>query len=80
MQTTTTVRLEQSVINELDSLATKLDRPRSWVIKEAINQFIADDVAFRRAVQEGIDDVQAGRTVPHEKVVSRIRKMGIDVD
>ncbi len=76
----TTVRFPQDTLAQLDELAKGLGRPRSWVIKEAVDKYLEYEVWFRQEVRKGLDDIKAGRVVSHGEVVASIRKLGIDLD
>ena len=61
----------------LDELATAQDRPRSYLINEAITNYIELHAYQDELVRKGLEDVRAGRVVSHEDVVKRLkRKMG----
>jgi predicted transcriptional regulator len=77
---TTTVRLPEETLAQLDELAKGLGRPRSWVIKEAVNRYLEYEVWFRQEVQKGLDAIEAGNVVSHEEAKERIRRLGIHVD
>ena len=38
--TTTTIRLDPEIRVQLDTMAEQMDRPRAWIIKEAIAQYL----------------------------------------
>ena len=38
MQPVTTVRFDPEVRDRLDKMAEQMDRPRAWIIKEAVAQ------------------------------------------
>ncbi len=64
------VRLEQETSDRLGSVAASLDRPRSWVIEQAVKEFIDLQVWQLKAVDEGLRDADAGRLVAHEDVAA----------
>lgn len=78
--TNTTIRLDPEVIEELDKLGKTMDRPRSWIIKEAVAQYLEYNKAFEAAIRKGLEDVNAGRLVSHEDVKMEIMEMGIKID
>ena len=64
-------------IAALDELAAAQDRPRSYLINEAITNYIELHAYQDELVRKGMEDVRAGRVVSHEEVVKRLkRKMG----
>ena len=63
-------------IDTLDSLAAAQDRSRSYLINEAITNYI-DLHAYQDAlVHKGIEEMRKGRVVSHEEVVKRLKRAG----
>jgi predicted transcriptional regulator len=60
----------------LDSLAAAQDRPRSYLINEAITNYI-ELHAYRDAlVRKGLEEMRKARVVSHEEVVKRLKQTG----
>ncbi len=76
---TTTVRLDPEVRERLDSMAAQMDRPRAWIIKEAVNQYLEREAWYRAEVQKGIDAAEAGRVISHEDMGRRLKARGFNV-
>jgi predicted transcriptional regulator len=68
--TTLTVRLPSRVKKRLGRLAAHTKRTRSYLAGEAIADFVEREMAIVESIQEGLDDVKAGRVVAHEQVMS----------
>ena len=79
MQPVTTVRFEPEIRQQLDKMAEQLDRPRAWIIKEAVAQYLERETWYLAEVQKGIDDLEAGREISHEEVGARLRAKGFNV-
>jgi len=63
-------------IDTLDALAAAQDRSRSYLINEAITNYI-DLHAYQDAlVRKGIEEMRKGRVVRHEDVVKRHKRAG----
>ena len=60
---TLTAQVPLSLADEVDALAAELERPRQWVMKKALTLYIASQRDRRKAIREGLDDVDGGRTV-----------------
>ena len=71
-QTTITARIPTDLSGDLATLAGALQRPRSWVIEEAIREYIAREKAFLEAIEEGIRAEEAGDLVDHADVVAEL--------
>jgi predicted transcriptional regulator len=58
------------------NIAAALDRPKSWVIEQAIKDFVAVQAWHLAAIDEGIQDADAVRVVPHDDVAAWVRSWG----
>jgi predicted transcriptional regulator len=65
----TSIRLDDEIASRLDTLAASLDRPRTWVIEQAIVRYLDAETQFLEAVEEGIRAAEAGDIVEHDVVV-----------
>ncbi|MGB9106462.1 MAG: ribbon-helix-helix domain-containing protein [Terriglobales bacterium] len=63
-------------IDALDSLAAAQDRSRSYLINQAITNYIELHAYQDALVRKGIDDMRQGRVVHHEEVVKRLKRSG----
>ncbi|SAL05946.1 hypothetical protein AWB81_07375 [Caballeronia arationis] len=55
-----------------------LERPRQWIIKKALVQYLAREADKRRLIQEGLDDVTAGRLISIEQARAWANSLGTD--
>ena len=63
-----TAHLPTDLAEKLDGLAERLDRPKGWIVKQAIASFVALEEKRHRLTLEALADVDAGRTVDHAKI------------
>ncbi len=70
---TTSFRVDARMITRLDRLAAAIDRSRSWVINQAIEQYLDHEEWFADAVNEGIAAADRGDLVAHEEAVKAAR-------
>ena len=56
----------------------QIERPRQWITKKALVQFLAREAEKRRLIQEGLDDVTAGRLIPMELARAWANSLGTD--
>jgi predicted transcriptional regulator len=73
---TISFRADAAKIDALDSLATAQDRPRSYLINEAITNYIEMHVYQDALVRKGLEDMRRGRVVRHEEVIKRLKSTG----
>jgi predicted transcriptional regulator len=70
------VRLEAALNDQVAVIAAALDRPKSWVIEQAVRDFVALQEWQLAAIDEGIGAADAGRVVAHEDVVAWVQSWG----
>ncbi|SAK73150.1 hypothetical protein AWB80_04053 [Caballeronia pedi] len=75
---TLTAQVPIELAQEVDALSELLERPRQWIIKKALVQFLAREAEKRRLIQEGLDDVSAGRMVSMEQARAWANSIGTD--
>ena len=63
-------------IAALDSLAAAQDRSRSYLINEAIANYIELHAYQDALVRKGMEEMRKGRIVSHAEVVKRLKKTG----
>jgi len=63
-------------IEALDSLAAAQERPRSYLINEAISNYIELHAYQDALVRKGLEEMQKGRVVSHEQVVKGLKRTG----
>ena len=71
---TMTLRLPSEVKEQLGVVAKHTRRSKSFLAGEAVASYVAREMAIIERIQRGIDDMEAGRVVPHEQAKPRIRK------
>lgn len=74
-KSTITFRTDKTRKAELDTLAKSLNRDRSFVINEAIDNHLSMYDWQIRHIKQGLADIEAGRVISHEDVKARIAKM-----
>jgi predicted transcriptional regulator len=73
---TISFRAHADKIEALDSLAAAQDRPRSYLINEAISNYVELHAYQDALVRKGLDDMRKGRVLSHEQVVKRRKRAG----
>ncbi len=73
---TISFRADASKIEALDSLAVAHDRPRSYLINEAITNYIELHAYQDALVRKGLEDLRKGLVVSHDEVVHRLKRTG----
>jgi RHH-type rel operon transcriptional repressor/antitoxin RelB len=63
-------------IDTLDSLAAAQDRSRSYLINQAITNYIELHAYQDALVRNGLEEMRKGRVVSHADVLKRLKKTG----
>ena len=63
-------------IDTLDSLAAAQERSRSYLINQAINNYIELHAYQDALVRKGLEEMRQGRVVSHQEVVKRLKRTG----
>lgn len=71
---TVSFRAVAETIETLDALAEAQDRPRSYLINEAIANYIELQAYQDALVHKGLEDMQKGRVVRHADILKRIKR------
>lgn len=71
-----TSHLPADLAKKLDGLAERLERPRGWIVKEAIASYVALEEDRRRMTLEALADVMAGRTHEHAEIEAWTGSLG----
>ncbi|XBQ16317.1 MAG: ribbon-helix-helix protein, CopG family [Oceanicaulis sp.] len=67
------MRLPEEVETRLSELAGHTRRSKSYLAREAITAYVERELAIVAGVEEGLDDLRAGRVVPHDEAMSALR-------
>jgi predicted transcriptional regulator len=70
------VQLKTELAEKLTELARVLDRPTSWLIERAIEDFVAVQEWQLAAIDEGVRAADAGQNVPHDPVAAWAASLG----
>ncbi len=73
---TISFRARADKIDALDELAAAKDRPRSYLINEAIANYIDLHDYQDSLVRKGLEAARKGQVVSHDEVVRRLKRAG----
>lgn len=60
-----TAHIPAELAKQIDQLAARLDRPKGWIVKQALTSWVALEAKREQLTLEGLADVDAGRVVDH---------------
>lgn len=67
---TISARVPGDLGQQIDQLAAAINRNRSWVVEQALRAYLAREMQFLAAIEEGIEAYQAGDVVDHADVAA----------
>jgi predicted transcriptional regulator len=67
-------RTPSSKVEKIDKLAGAQHRDRSYILNEAIDQYLDLQNYHANLVEQGLRDSEAGKVVSHEEVGHRLAK------
>jgi predicted transcriptional regulator len=76
--TTMTIRVPVDVKDKLGQLARGTRRSKSFLAAEAVSAYVERELAIINGIERGLDDVVAGRVVPHDEVTTEARAIVAD--
>lgn len=71
---TFSVRLEPDKREKLDSLAASMDRPRSYLVAQAIDQFLDYHAWKLERVKQGRAAADRGELIDHDDLFGELRR------
>ncbi len=73
-----TAHVPLDLAEKVDTWAARLERPRGWIIKQALADWVAVEERRREMTLEALADIEAGRLIPHSKVKAWAESLGTD--
>ena len=69
-----TAKLPDDLVSEMDKVADRIDRTKSWIVRQAVSEWLAEEQRRYELTLEALKDVDEGRTVPHEEVLAMVQQ------
>jgi predicted transcriptional regulator len=63
-----TAHVPLPLAEKVDQIATRLERSRGWIVKQALSAWIEQEEERRRLTLEALGDVEAGNVIEHKAV------------
>ena len=73
-----TAHVPLALAEKVDEWAARLERPRGWIIKQALADWVADEERRYQETLAALAEVDAGRFVSHERVMTWLDRLGTD--
>jgi predicted transcriptional regulator len=76
---TLTAHVTDDFVEKIDSIAVELERPRDWVIQDALREYVSRhrlELDRWRETQEAINAAERGEVVPAEEIFAWLDTWG----
>ena len=74
--TTVTTQLPYEIASALSAAALSEGRSKSWMIREAVADFLSARDKYQRLTAEGLESLRAGRVVDHAEILADLQRWG----
>ena len=66
-----TAKLPNDLISRVDEIADRIDRSKSWIVRQAVAEWVAEEQRRYELTLEALKCVDEGRTLTQEEVERR---------
>jgi len=63
-----TTHVPLPLADKIDELARRIERPRAWIVKQALTAWVDQEEERRRLTLEAMTDVDKGNVIDHKSV------------
>lgn len=63
-----TAKLPEDLVNRMDEVAERIERSKSWIVREALSQWLAEEQRRHDLTVEALKDVDEGRVLSRENL------------
>lgn len=67
----TSVRLDDETLASITQMAEAMDRPRAWLMAQAIKQYVERETWFINQVNKGVEAADQGRLTDHKDLKAK---------
>jgi len=65
-----TANLPRELVSRMDEIAARIDRSKSWIVRQAVSEWLAEEQRRHELTLEALKSVDEGRTFSHEEVLA----------
>ena len=69
-----TAKLPDALVEHMDAVADRIGRSRSWVVRQAVAEWLTEEQRRYELTLEALQSVDAGRTIPHDEVLTMVEQ------
>ena len=63
-----TAKLPDELVTQMDEIADRIDRSKSWIVRQAVTEWLAEEQRRFELTLEALKSVDEGRTYTQEEV------------
>ena len=61
-----TAKLPDDLVTQMDEVADRIERSKSWIVREAVSEWLAEEQRRHEMTLEGLKDVDEGRLISQQ--------------
>ena len=69
-----TAKLPDELVSRMDEIAGRIERSKSWIVRQAVSEWLAEEQRRYELTLEALRDVDEGRTIPHDEVLAMVEE------
>ncbi|KEZ11963.1 CopG family transcriptional regulator [Sphingobium yanoikuyae] len=73
-----TAHVPLGLAEKVEAVATRLERSRGWVMKQALAAWVDQEEERHKMTLEALEDVDAGRVIDHQSIQAWADSLGTD--
>lgn len=63
-----TAKLPDDLVSQMDEVADRMERSKSWIVREAVSQWLAEEKRRYELTLESIKDFEEGRMISQDEL------------
>lgn len=75
---TTTVHMDDQLLQRVDGIAKSLHRPNAWIIAQTLEHFVTYEEWYIQEVQAGQAEVERGEVASEAEVANTFKKWDVN--
>lgn len=69
-----TAKLPDELVSQMDEVADRIDRTKSWIVRQAVAEWLAEEQRRYELTLVALQDVDEGRTIAHEEILAMVEQ------
>jgi len=69
-----TAKLPDDLVSRMDEIADRIDRSKSWIVRQAVTEWLAEEQRRYELTLEALKSVDEGQTLTQEEVEKHFAK------